>query len=200
MNVKTLKETLGTIDIYLLDQVLKDQILSDYKILDAGCGSGRNMHFFIKNNYQISGIDNDVKKIQKLQRTYGENLFQVANLEAIPFKEHTFDYIICNAVLHFSKNEAQFFGMLSELFRVIKPQGTLFIRMTAIFGVEKYVKEIANGVYKLGDGTDRFLLTQKLLDRLETSYNIEFIAPIKTVNVANKRAMTTLIIKKTVTM
>ena len=41
-----LNKVLGNIDLYLLDQLLKGRITRDMKILDAGCGEGRNLHLF----------------------------------------------------------------------------------------------------------------------------------------------------------
>ncbi|HIE45828.1 MAG TPA: class I SAM-dependent methyltransferase, partial [Flavobacteriaceae bacterium] len=122
--------------------------------------------------------------------------FKVAKLEAIPFNKDYFDYIICNAVLHFANNEIHFFKMFSELFRVLKTNGTLFIRMTSDFGIENSVNEIENGVYDIPDGSTRFLLTNTILEKLKNKYNFDFIEPLKTVNVNNLRCMSTLIIKK----
>lgn len=184
------------IDIYLLDQILKDRFSKDYKILDAGCGSGRNVHYFAKNGFDVYGIDSDVNKINTLQKQYSKHQFKIAKLEKILFDKNDFDYIICNAVLHFANNKEHFFKMFHEIFRVLKPNGTLFIRMTSNFGIENKVKEIANGVYKIPDGSNRFLLTGNLLGKLKSTYNFNFIEPLKTVNVNNLRCMSTLVLKK----
>ncbi len=113
-------ENIKNTDIYLLDQILKNRFLKGFKILDAGCGSGRNMTYFIHNGFNITGIDIDENQIETLQKQYRKHQFKVAGLEEIPFSENHFDYIICNAVLHFAKSEKHFFDMFSELFRVLK--------------------------------------------------------------------------------
>jgi len=46
MNITTLKEAINGTDIYLLDQILKDRYETGDKILDAGCGKGRNLKWF----------------------------------------------------------------------------------------------------------------------------------------------------------
>ena len=190
--MKDLKNT----DIYLLDQILKDRFSKDFKILDAGCGSGRNLTYFIENEFNISGIDIDSNRIEILQKQHKDISFKIAGLKEIPFSENEFDYIICNAVLHFAKSEKDFFEMFTELFRILKPKGTLFIRMTSDFGIENKVTKIKNGVYKIPDGSTRFLLTENILEELKTDFNFEFIEPLKTVNVNNLRCMSTLILKK----
>ncbi len=68
--------------------------------------------------------------------------------------------------------------------------------MTSNFGIENRVTEINNGVYKIPDGSTRFLLTETLLDKLNSDFNFEFIEPLKTVNVNNLRCMSTLVLKK----
>lgn len=198
MPIEKLKAQIDNIDIYLLDQILKVRYHLDEKILDVGCGNGRNLKWFYNNNYAIYGVDADADKIEDVKRTYSnksEN-FNVSKAENLPFENEMFHHIICNAVLHFAKSEAHFFEMFSELIRVLKPNGTLFIRMTSNFGIEKNVIHINNSIYKLPDKTQRFLLTEPILNTIKTNFNLKFLEPIKTVNVDNKRCMTTLMLKK----
>ncbi len=196
MQPKQLNELLQNIDIYLLDQILKGRIFSNMKILDAGCGTGRNSACLINEKFDLTGIDSDKQKINRLQEKFPENNFFVSDVKKMPFKEVQFDYIICNAVLHFAENTNDFFKMLTELFRVLKPKGTLFIRMTSDIGIENKVKEIKDGVYKIPDGSTRFLLTKKVLKTFKQNFKFDFIEPLKTVNVNDLRCMTTLVIKK----
>ena len=196
MKPKELQQELENIDIYLLDQILKGKIKTDAKILDAGCGNGRNCHYLLKNGFDVTGIDINSKAIIGLQETYSSTSFIKATLLDIPFNSEKFDYIICNAVLHFSENTLQFLSQFTELLRVLKPNGTLFIRMTSDIGIEKLVKEIKNGVYQIPDGTTRFLLTEELLNKLMLDFPIQFTEPLKTVNVNNLRAMSTLVFMK----
>lgn len=189
-------ENIKNTDIYLLDQILKGRFLKNFKILDAGCGLGRNMSYFIHHGFHISGIDMDKIKIETLQKKHQNINLTVANLDKIPYSINYFDYIICNAVLHFAKSEKQFFNMFSELFRILKPSGTIFIRMTSNFGIEKKVKKINDNIFKLPDGTTRFLLTENILNKLKSNFNFDFIEPLKTVNVNDLRCMSTLVLKK----
>jgi ubiquinone/menaquinone biosynthesis C-methylase UbiE len=41
----SLREQFGDIDVYLFEQLLRGRIVSGMKVLDAGCGSGRNLIF-----------------------------------------------------------------------------------------------------------------------------------------------------------
>ena len=55
----TLQQTFGNIDIYLFDQLLKGRFDNSKKVLDAGCGNGRNLFYFLRNGYEVFGIDPD---------------------------------------------------------------------------------------------------------------------------------------------
>ena len=168
-------------------------------ILDAGCGSGRNMYWFLQNGFNINGIDINEAAVDELKEKYpdlpAERLL-VSSLENIPFSNNHFNHIICSAVLHFAKSISQFNCMLTEMVRVLKPGGTLFIRMTTDIGIEDKVKFIADGVYTIPDGSTRFLLTRELLSACMQQNNLSFIEPLKTVNVDDVRCMSTLLLQK----
>ena len=66
-SIKDLNLLFGNIDIYLLDQILKDRFKPHFKILDAGCGEGRNLIYFVRNEYQVYGIDRNADAIKMLK-------------------------------------------------------------------------------------------------------------------------------------
>ncbi len=194
----SLKEIFGTIDIYLFDQILKQRYHLEDKILDAGCGKGRNMYWFYNQGYPIYGLDKDSKSIASVKEIYPEikeNLL-VSELDAIPFEDNFFNHVISNAVLHFAENTSHFEALFAELVRVVKKNGSLFIRMTSDIGIENNVIEISDGVYRIPDKSTRFLLTKDLLKKMIKKYKLSFIEPLKTVNVNDVRCMSTLVLRK----
>jgi SAM-dependent methyltransferase len=195
MNLQHLKNTIEGIDIYILDQILKHRFQENYRILDAGCGSGRNLKWFYASNFEIYGIDISIEDIEYCKNIYPKQKqnFNVASIDKIPYKTNFFEYIICNAVLHFANDRYHFNIIFKELVRVLKPTGILFIRMASNFGMEHEVSHIANSVYKLPDGTERFLLTKKLLKQILNEFNLKLIEDLKTTIVHSKRCMTTLV-------
>jgi hypothetical protein len=86
--------------------------------------------------------------------------------------------------------------MISELVRVLKPKGSLFIRMTSDIGIEQSVELIGEGVYRIPDSSKRFLLTRALLQNIVQKHNLLFLEPLKTVNVNDLRCMSTLVLQK----
>ena len=198
MGIKSLKNTIGNIDIYLFDQILKERYTIEDKILDAGCGKGRNIHWFYHNKYNIYGLDKDSKSIELIKTIYPDlkDNFTVSELDTIRFSDNFFNHIISNAVLHFAENTAHFETMFAELIRVLKVNGSLFIRMTSTIGIESNVTKISDGVYTIPDRTTRFLLTKELVQTLMKTHHLSFLEPLKTVNVNDLRCMTTLVLKK----
>lgn len=188
----------GRTDIYLIDQIMKDRYQPGDLILDAGCGNGRNLHWFMQNGFQINAIDVNREVIDELKHLfpgYAAN-FTVASVENTAFLNDSFDHIICSAVLHFARNLVHFQSMLAELVRLLKPGGTLFIRMASDIGIEQKVVLIADGVYTIPDGSTRFLLTRTLLTDCLARYPLILAEPVKTTNVEDSRCMTTLVLQK----
>ena len=203
MSYQELNHELGNIDIYLLDSLLKGRFTPGMRILDAGCGEGRNLHWFIKNNYDAWACDSNASAIRMLQYVarslnpqFDRNRFVVAPLENLPYPDQMFDAIICSAVLHFAENEEHFKSMWSQLFRALKPEGILFVRMASHFGMGDACQETTDGKHLLPDGSLRFLLNQELLDSLLAEFPCQLVEPLKTVLVHNARSMTTLVLKK----
>lgn len=199
MNSNSLQSLVGNTDIYLLDQIMKGRYRQTDKILDAGCGAGRNLYWFLKEGIEIYGTDLNSVAIDELKfenPLCPADRFQSCPVEQLSFKNNFFDHVISSAVLHFATSVSQFHAMIAEMMRVLKPGGSLFIRMTSEIGIENKVKLIKDGVYLVPDGSTRFLLTRSLLADIVQQYPVSFAEPFKTVNVDNIRCMSTLVFLK----
>lgn len=190
-------EVLHGIDIYLLDQIMKDRLRYGMRILDAGCGYGRNVHWLLGLNYDVHAIDVNPEGVNSLRSNYSgkKKDFQVVKIENYK-PEESFDFIICNAVLHFADGHAHFEAMFRQLVRSLEADGTLFIRMTSNIGLEDKLGDGEDGVYALPDGSVRYLLTRAMVDELIHRYTLKLLEPVKTVFVDGLRSMTTLVFSK----
>ena len=196
-------ELFGNIDIYLFDQFLKNRFAPGMKILDAGCGGGRNVVYFLRSGFQVFAIDRDAEAIQYV-RSFAQVLapamasenFRVAAVEELPFPDETFDVVISCAVLHFADDEKHFDEMLREMWRVLKLSGLMFARLASTIGIEDKVEKITERRYLLPDGSERFLVDEEMLISATERLGGTFVEPIKTTNVQNLRCMTTWIICK----
>src|SRR5687767_16027168 len=63
-----LQEWFGGIDIYLFDQLLKGRIVPGMRVLDAGCGAGRNLVYFLRSGYEVFGVDESAPQIAQIRQ------------------------------------------------------------------------------------------------------------------------------------
>jgi tellurite methyltransferase len=85
-----LQEWFGGIDIYIFDQLLKGRFVPGMRVLDAGCGSGRNLVYFLRSGYEVFGVDESpeaITQVRKLAATLAPQLpaenFRVGSVERL---------------------------------------------------------------------------------------------------------------------
>jgi len=191
------RDLFGEIDIYLFDQILKGRFRPGAKILDAGCGYGRNLRYFLTNGFDVSGVDASPQAIEHLRATAPspEN-FRAEDVEKLSFADTHFDAVLSNAVLHFARDEAHFENMLLQMWRVLKDGGLFFARLASNIGIESRVQPLQGRWFHLPDGSDRYLVDEAILMAWTRRLGAELLEPIKTVNVQGMRCMTTWVVRK----
>ena len=198
-----LQEWFGGIDIYLFDQLLKGRMVPGMRLLDAGCGSGRNLVYFLRSGYEVFAIDESEPAIERLRQLAArlaphlptEN-FKTGPVETIRFEDTEFDVVLSSAVLHFARDDQHWMAMVEEMWRVLKRGGIFFARLASTIGIENQVRLVEGRRYRLPDGSDRFLVDAEMLHRVSNELGGEFLEPIKTTIVENMRAMTTWVLRK----
>ena len=198
-----LQEWFGAIDIYLFDQLLKGRIVPGMRVLDAGCGPGRNLVYLLRSGFEVFAVDESGAAIAETRRLAAalaphlpQDNFRVEPVERMSFAGAGFDVVLSSAVLHFARDETHWMSMVKEMWRVLKPGGVFFARLASSIGIEDQVRPIADGRYDLPDGSQRFLVDEAMLLSVTTALGGEFIEPIKTTVVQNMRAMTTWCLMK----
>jgi SAM-dependent methyltransferase len=197
----TIQDQFGQIDIYVFDQILRGNIASGMRVLDAGCGYGRNLVHLLREGCEVFALDQDaeaVEHIRKLSASLQTDLpaenFQVGPLEQMPFPDGLADVVICNSVLHFARDDRHFRAMLAELWRVVKPGGMLFCRLGSRIGMD--FKRLRDNIYLIPDGSQWFLVDQQMLLSLTEEMNAVLVDPLKTTIVQDYRCMTTWVLRK----
>jgi len=198
-----LQEQFGQIDIYLFDQLLRGRIAPGMRVFDAGCGSGRNLVWFLREGYDVFGVDADpnaVEYTRRLARSLSPALpagnFRVEAIEEMTFPDAFADFVLSSAVLHFARSDEPFEAMLRGTWRVLKPGGLLFCRLASWIGMEHQVQRVAGRRFRLPDGTERYLVDEALLLQLTAELGGQLADPLKTTVVQNQRSMTTWILRK----
>ena len=196
-------ENFGDIDIYLFDQILKNRFSGGMRILDAGCGGGRNLTYFLRNNYQVFSVDENEEAIERVRNMSAllapklpQENFQSSKVGSMPFPERSFDAVLSSAVLHFARDEEQFRAMVKEMWRLLRPGGIFFARTASSIGIEGLIEPIGGRRFLLLDGSERFLVNEEYIGEVWGSLDASWLEPVKTTNVQNLRCMTTLVLRK----
>ena len=161
----TLDEQFGPIDIYLFDQILRRRIAPGDRIVDAGCGMGRNLVYLLREGYEVHGADADpdaIAEVRALAARLAPSLppenFRVEPLEQLSFPERSASVVISSAVLHFARDDAQFEAMLAGSWRVLASGGMFFCRLASTIGIESQVERLGGERSPLpAPGRDRAL-------------------------------------------
>jgi tellurite methyltransferase len=197
-----LQSTFGAIDIYLFDQLLQGRFDRRRRVLDAGCGDGRNLPYFLSHGFTCYGIDRDpsaIARVRGLAARHAPHLpadhFHAGELDDLPWDAATMDGVICSAVLHFSSDAAHFGRMVQEMWRVLAPGGLFFARLASNIGLEAEIGPAGRRA-RLPDGSDRFVVDETILVEWTERLGGRLLDPIKTTNVQQQRCMTTWCVVK----
>ena len=196
-----LQEQFGQIDIYVFDQILRGNIEPGCTVLDAGCGYGRNLVHLLREGCKVYALDENheaVEHVRQLSASLETGLppenFQVGPIENMPFPDAIADVVLCNAVLHFARDDHHFRAMLAELWRVLKPGGLLFCRLGSRIGMD--FQRLRGNIFLIPDGSEWFLVNEKMLLDFTKELNAVQVDPLKTTIVQDYRCMTTWVLRK----
>jgi tellurite methyltransferase len=198
-----LRNDFGDIDIYLFDQLLRGRIAPGMRVLDAGCGTGRNLVYLLKHGYQVAACDCDpaaLATVRALAARLAPHLpfdsFRLEPIEHMSFPDASADVVLSSAVLHFAADDRQFDAMVTEMWRVLAPGGLLFARLASSIGIESEIERVRDRRFRLPDGSERYLVDEPMLMHLTARLGGELLDPIKTTVVQDQRAMTTWVVRK----
>ena len=114
-------------------------------VLDVGCGNGRNMEGWI--NASVYGLDK-CREFIKMCIQKDKDVVE-ADMTAIPFQKDFFDFIISVASFHHLSTEVRRVEALSEMRRVIKPNGKLLLSVWSRKQPPKTKQAINMGIFML---------------------------------------------------
>ena len=199
MDADALNVELAGVDIYLLDQILKNRFAPGARVLDAGCGGGRNSVWFARNGFDVYCVDCNPKSIEKVREAGiapAEHAIE-SSVTQLPWEDAHFDGVICNALLHVLGSRNEWEAAVTETWRVLKPGGIWFARLATTLSMEAFAEPLCEGRYRM-PGTQWDILPTSLEDMLEWTDRLgaKLLEPIKTVNVQNQRAMATWVMQK----
>jgi SAM-dependent methyltransferase len=198
-----LLDQFGHIDIYLFDQLLRGRIVPGMRVLDAGCGTGRNLVYLLREGFDVWASDRDplaVDEVRALAARLAPALpaerFRVEPVEGLTHDPASMHAVLSSAVLHFARSDAHFDAMLDAMWRVLAPGGLLFARLASSIGMPGTMTPLGDGRYLLPDGSERYVVDDARL--LDTTARLggRLLDPLKTTVVQDARCMTTWVVGK----
>ena len=200
--IEGLRDQFGDIDIYLFDQLLRGRLTPGMRVLDAGCGHGRNLVYLLRNGFEVFAVDADPNAVRsvremaaKLAPGIASSNFRVEEVEAMTVPDASMDAVISSAVLHFARDDRHFESMVRRMWRALSPGGLLFCRLAASTGIESRLVSRGGGRYLLPDGSERYLVTEQRLVTLTAALGGVLADPIKSTVVQDARCMATWMVR-----
>jgi ubiquinone/menaquinone biosynthesis C-methylase UbiE len=124
-----------------------DTLPTNSRVLDIGCGNGKNMLYGTQKDLQMTGLEHsqslcDICKERNLTVVQGD-------ARSLPFTDNSFDAIIMIAVIHHI-NPKEHHQVLNEIKRVLRPGGTCLITNWAVEQPETNGKAPAPRTFTVG--------------------------------------------------
>lgn len=121
----SLEQQIKNCDHYELSDYFMQYLYKYQPILEAGCGSGRWVGWFIKNNLRATGVDWSETLCNEAQKAIPEGEFIASDIADMPFENKTFCSII--ALGSIEHTECGPLKILQEFNRVLHDDGIAII-------------------------------------------------------------------------
>jgi ubiquinone/menaquinone biosynthesis C-methylase UbiE len=177
---------------YEIRFLFSDYLFAGDKVLDLGCGNGRNLIYFKEKIVDYYGVDYSSRLIKIAKEKYPEENFRVGNALNLSFANNFFDKVYSIAVLHQIPSKSFRLKFLKEVKRVLRPKGLVVLTVWNLYRKEHILSVLKNYFLKLfgktklgyrdilvpwGDKTERYyhFFSQKELKNLVEKAGLKVI-------------------------
>ncbi|MFA5259306.1 MAG: class I SAM-dependent methyltransferase [Candidatus Pacearchaeota archaeon] len=94
------------------------------RLIDAGCGNGRDVQVLNSAGFNVVGIDYSKKEIELAKKNFPSLKFEVQNIEKMKFKDNSISAFFCINIMHYVDQEKA----INEFYRTLENKGYIFIQ------------------------------------------------------------------------
>ena len=102
------------------------------RVLDVGCGNGRDSGALDEKGFVVVGLDASKKLLEIARKKYPKVEFVEGNFLELPFQDESFDAIWAHASLLHVENHDQAVQAISECSRILKSGGVLHLLVSPL--------------------------------------------------------------------
>src|SRR5262245_20876914 len=162
----------------------KDLRVRALTVLDAGCGTGYNIHHYEKAGHTVFAFDIAAPAIAFVQKR-GFRKVARASVAEIPYQSNTFDFAYCLDVLDELPDKAE--QAMREIHRVLKPGGGFLVRLPAFNWMRSSHDEELSTLHRYTRSEVQRMLSLVGFEPHFTSYANTLLFPVVVVHRALKK-------------
>lgn len=126
-------------------------------VLDVACGTGTLLALASKKGLKCYGLDLSVGMLMQTRRKVPAAGIERASYYALPFPDHCFDYVVATNALSGDSIDAA--SVLSEMVRVCKRGGEIYIAEWQKAAVDTFAERLMVGIARLNDDAPKDYLS-----------------------------------------
>ena len=135
-NAESFFESTVNADMSRQYQAFLREVPKEGRILDFGCGTGRDSRYFLQQGYKVTAIDGSQKMCKMASEYIGQTVIPMLFTE-LDYSEEFDGIWACASLLHVGKNEMS--DVIRKLYQALKLNGTLYVSYK--YGLEESERE-----------------------------------------------------------
>lgn len=160
---------------YITDEI--DKFKKGSSVLDIGCGGGRYSRYLKKKGYLTTAMDKYPQMSLSLKKDNIE--FFEGTTDNIPFREYTFDNLICIGVLHNVTSLDEYKKSINEMYRVLNDNGYLLFSVFTNDVISDDLVEVDTNLYDIDGREPMILLSKEEIKDLMKQNNFELVKEVE---------------------
>jgi len=146
------------------------------KILDVGCGTGKDSLYFALHRYEVYGIDLSSGMLEKgIEKAKDKNIkinFSIQDMRSLSFPNDYFDGVwTAAALVHLPPEEKR--KAIQEFYRVLKPEGFLHIWVQNFLSLKHLIRLVQSYLFYLEHESDKLVIRRKSITEIKKEKSLK---------------------------